>query len=73
MEIDLRGEECPLPTIKAVEAMKRLRGSGEELVVVVDDATCAADIPFQAGRAGFLATTEVTGDSEWTISLAPRG
>ena len=73
MELDLRGEECPLPTIKAVEAMKRLRGSGERQVVIVDDPTCAADIPHQAGRTGFRAASQVTGDSERTISLEPVG
>ena len=72
MELDLRGEECPIPTIKAVEAMKRLRGAPEALVVIVDDATCAADIPHQAGRSGYRARTRETGPSEWTITLEPR-
>ena len=68
MHLDLRGEECPAPTIKAVEAMKRLN-SKETLVVVLDDPICAEDIPFQARLLGYLADTEETGAPEWTITL----
>lgn len=71
MQLDLRGQECPVPTIRSVEAMKRLKGGEETIVVTVDDAVCAADIPFQAQRLGYRASTEETGDSEWTITLAP--
>ena len=71
MYLDLRGQECPVPTIKTVEAIKRLKENREGVVVVVDDATCAADIPFQAGQLGYVATREETGASEWTIRLEP--
>ena len=71
MHMDMRGQECPIPTIKTVEAIKSLKGKSESVVVIVDDAVCAADIPFQAGQSGYLARTEVTGESEWTITLTP--
>ncbi len=73
MELDLRGLECPIPTMDAIEALKGLKdkGSTEAVVVVLDDAVCAEDIPFQAGRLGYEATTEETGVSEWTIRLTP--
>ncbi len=72
MHLDLRGLECPAPTIKTVEALKRLRGVEEVVVVVLDDAVCAADIPSQASRFGDEPCTEVTGTAEWTITLTAR-
>lgn len=71
MFLDLRGEECPVPTIRSVDAIKGLKGSDEIIVVVTDDAICAEEIPFQAGRLGYVAIMEETGPSEWTIRLEP--
>lgn len=71
MELDLGGLEYPEPTVKAVNVMKRLRAARETLVVKLDDPVCTADIPCQAGRVGFSATTEESGPSEWTITLHP--
>lgn len=71
MFLDLRGEECPIPTVKSVEAIKGLNGSDETIVVVTDDAVCAEEIPYQAGQLGYIATSEETGTSEWTIRLEP--
>ena len=70
MHLDLRGPECPVPTIRTIDLLNSLK-ERQELVVVVDDAVCAADIPFQAGRTGYLASKEETGASEWTITLTP--
>lgn len=69
----MRGQECPLPTVRAVEAMKRLRDSGqrEEIVVITDDPTCAADIPHQAGALGYQATSQRGAAAEWTVTLRP--
>ncbi len=71
MELDMRGQECPLPTVRAVEAMKRLRDSGqrEDIVVITDDPTCAADIPHQAGALGYQAASHRGDAAEWTITL----
>ncbi len=70
----MRGMECPVPTRKAVEAMKRRRTDGdlEEIVVITDDAVCAAEIPYQAGALGYRAASELTGTSQWTITLRPQ-
>ena len=69
MDLDLRGEECPVPTIKTMESLKQLDSKNEIVTVVVDDATCAEDIPYQAARLGYIAEMLVTGSSEWTIRL----
>ena len=63
VEMDRRGEECPAPTIKTVDAIKGLRRP--------DAAICAADIPYQAGTLGYSSETKKTGDAEWEIVLAP--
>ena len=69
MDLDLRGEECPVPTIKTMEKLKRLDSENEIVTVVVDDAACAEEIPYQANRLGYISETTVTGISEWTIKL----
>lgn len=71
LQLDLRGEECPVPTLKAVAAMREARGRGEHIVVIVDDAICAADIPYEAGLLGYATRTELTADSLWTITITP--
>ena len=62
MEMDLRSEECPLPMIKTIEAIKGLKANGDETVtVMIDDAVCATDIPYQAGRLGYTVESECIG------------
>lgn len=72
MRIDVRGEVCPYPMLKAVEAMKRLRGR-EEVVVLTDHAPCLETIPPQAPRFGYTYSVAETGSPEWTITLRPSG
>lgn len=72
--IDARGLECPVPTQQAVDAMKLARESGTlaTLVVQLDDAVCAADIPHHAQALGFDAETERANGPLWTITLRPQ-
>ena len=72
MKLDVRGEVCPYPMLKAVEAMKKLRGS-EEVVLVTDHAPCLDTIPPQAPRFGYSYSVAETGSPEWTITLTPAG
>ena len=72
MELDVRGEICPYPMMKAVEAMKKLKGNAE-VVVITDHAPCLDTIPPQAGRYGYSANVKETGSPEWTITLTPIG
>lgn len=73
IEIDARGLECPVPTQRAVEAMKRARERGDPdvLVVQTDDAVCAEDIPYHARSLGYDARSERTERDLWTITLRP--
>jgi TusA-related sulfurtransferase len=72
LKLDVRGEVCPYPMLKAVEAMKKLRGR-EEVVVVTDHAPCLDTIPPQAPRFGYSYSVAETGSPEWTITLSPTG
>jgi tRNA 2-thiouridine synthesizing protein A len=72
MKLDVRGEVCPYPMLKAVEAMKKLKGR-EEVVVLTDHAPCLETIPAQAPRFGYAYSVLETGSPEWTITLKPLG
>ncbi|MGH2558566.1 MAG: sulfurtransferase TusA family protein [Thermomicrobiales bacterium] len=72
MKLDVRGEVCPYPMLKAVEAMKAAKGA-ESIVVITDHAPCLETIPPQATRHGYVAESEETGSPEWTITLTPKG
>ena len=71
MELDVRGEICPYPMMKAVEAMKKLKGS-DRVVVLTDHAPCLDTIPPQAGRYGYSCHVDESGSAEWTITLIPN-
>lgn len=72
MELDVRGEVCPYPMMKAVAAMKKLKGA-EEVVVITDHAPCLETIPPQAPKHGYRSEIVETGSPEWTITLIPNG
>ncbi len=72
MKVDVLGEICPYPMMKAVDAMKKVRGSGETVEVITDHAPCLDTIPPQAARLNFDVDIEQTGSPEWTITLTPK-
>jgi tRNA 2-thiouridine synthesizing protein A len=72
MELDVRGDICPYPMLKTVEALKKLP-EGETLVVITDHAPALETIPTQARRRGYAVTIEQVGDPEWRITLTPEG
>lgn len=71
MELDVRGEICPYPMMKAVEALKKL-SDGDILEVITDHAPALETIPTQGARLGYDATIEESGSSEWRITLRPK-
>ena len=72
MIVDVRGEVCPYPMMKAVEAMRKVNGA-EKIVVVTDHAPCLETIPPQASRYGYRYEVKETGSPEWTITLIHVG
>jgi len=72
MIVDVRGEVCPYPMMKAVEAMRKVNNT-EKIVVVTDHAPCLETIPPQASRHGYRYEVKETGSPEWTITLIRVG
>jgi tRNA 2-thiouridine synthesizing protein A len=69
-QLDVRGEICPYPMMKASEALKKLP-DGESLEVITDHAPALSTIPWEAAKQGFRARIERTGEPEWLITLEP--
>ncbi len=70
MKLDCRGEVCPYPVLRTVEAMKK---SPQEVIeVLTDNAPTLETIPAQAERMGFSVKIEQTGNTEWKITLTPK-
>ena len=68
MELDVRGDICPYPMMKAIEAMKRLKGD-KVIKVITDHSPALETIPPQAQRLGFSAVIEDVAPAEWVITL----
>jgi TusA-related sulfurtransferase len=68
-QLDVRGEICPYPMMKTVQALKRLTLDDQVLEVITDHAPALETIPTQAARLGFNAVIVETGAPEWTITL----
>ena|SRR5689334_16298386 len=69
-QLDVRGEICPYPMMKASEALKKL-SSGESLQVLTDHAPALSTIPWEAAKQGYRASIERVGSPEWLITLSP--
>ena len=68
MILDVRGEICPYPMLKAIEAM-RAAPDDEIIEVYTDHSPCLETIPPQAARLRFEFSVEKTGSPEWVITL----
>src|SRR3954453_23380231 len=69
-QLDVRGEICPYPMMKASEALKKLP-AGESLQVVTAHEPALSTIPWEAAKHGFRATIERNGSPECPITLVP--
>ena len=68
MELDVRGEMCPYPAMRAKDALKKLPAE-EALIVLTDHAPALSTVPWEGAKLGFASTVEVTGQGEWRIQL----
>jgi len=68
-ELDVRGEICPYPMMKTVQALKKLTENELGLQVITDHAPALETIPTQAARLGYAAQIEETDSPEWRITL----
>jgi len=72
-QLDVRGEICPYPMMKTVQALKKLGTDETALIVLTDHAPALDTIPTQATRLGFSVSIEETGSPEWQITLTRNG
>ncbi len=75
MFLDVRGEICPFPMKKVMEALERLPEL-EQLEVLVDHPPAVETIRMLANRMGFLMEVQPVGSGEWRIWLrrpSPQG
>lgn len=71
MRIDVRGEICPYPVKKIVEALDRLP-AGEELEILTDHPPSLEMVRIIASQRGFTMRVEGAGPAEWRIILAKK-
>lgn len=72
MRIDVRGEICPYPLKKTLDALNRL-SAGEDLEVLTDHHPSLDVIRLFAGQKGFTVRVEDVGPGEWRIILTRKG
>ena len=66
--IDVRGEICPVPMMKAVDAMESA-GEGETVEVLTDHPPALLTIPNQALQKGWDVSIKNVGSAEWKVVL----
>lgn len=66
--LDVRGEICPYPMMRAVDALKSLEDP-EGLIVLTDHPPALGTIPWEAAKLGYEADIEPSGGAEWRIHL----
>jgi tRNA 2-thiouridine synthesizing protein A len=71
-QLDVRGEICPYPMMKTVQALKKLTPTDQGLEVITDHAPALETIPTQAVRLGYSVSIEETGSPEWRITLTRK-
>ncbi|MCK9520319.1 MAG: sulfurtransferase TusA family protein [Dehalococcoidia bacterium] len=69
MELDVRGEMCPYPAMKAREALQKLKGD-EGLELLTDHAPALSTVPWEGAKLGFDFAIEPVRAGEWRISLS---
>ena len=71
VDVDVRSEVCPLPAMRAVDAMEQAHPD-EVIHILLDHAPALDTIPAQATRLGWAWQVEETGSPEWRITLTRR-
>lgn len=68
--LDARGLRCPLPLVRARQALAGLRGD-ETLVVLATDPEAPIDLAALAADSGRSFAQERDQDGAWRLTLAP--
>lgn len=68
-ELDLVGEVCPVPVLKAAEAMERL-APGDVLTIITDFARSVRNLMDWAERCGHPFEVEELADGSWAVHVS---
>ncbi len=68
--VDVRGEICPAPLIKATEAI-RAAEEGQEIEVLIDFQPAVLAVTMAALKEGWNIQIRWAGTSEWNVHLTP--
>ncbi len=68
VKLDVRGEVCPYPMMKASEAMKKAK-QGEAIEVQVDHPPALITIPNEAVKLGWDVQIQKVKEAEWKLTL----
>ena len=66
--LDCMGEACPVPLIKAENALKKL-SLGDVLVVQIDHSCAMKNVPEWARKEGHNVEIEEVDDGEWEVFI----
>ena len=66
--VDALGEACPVPLIKAQNAIKKLE-IGDILILRIDHSCAMINVPEWARKEGHNVELEEVGDSEWEVII----
>ncbi|MCL0029925.1 sulfurtransferase TusA family protein [Dehalococcoidia bacterium] len=66
--VDALGEACPVPLIKAQNAIKKL-AIGDILILQIDHSCAMKNVPEWARKEGHNVELEEVGDSEWEVII----
>lgn len=70
--VDARGEICPIPLIKAKEAIKNLNGAGD-VEVLVDNEIAVQNLEKMAGQMGYGVESSKEEEKTWKVVLHVTG
>lgn len=70
--LDCIGEACPIPLLKAQEAIKGME-TGDILIVNVDHSCAIKNVPDWARSVGYNVEIEEVAEGEWDIIIEKSG
>ena len=66
--VDALGEACPVPLIRAQNAIKTLE-TGDVLILQIDHSCAMKNVPEWARKEGHNVELEEVGDGEWEVII----
>ena len=66
--VDARGDQCPIPVVKAKKAMETVEG-GAQITVLVDNEIAVQNLTRMGNNAGADVRSEKTGEQEYKVEI----